>query len=127
VRDADKEKALEMVRDLTELGFSIIATLGTAKFLSDNNIKVQVINKVRDGSPHIVDEMENGRIDMVINTPEGSSPLMDSRSIRSSAIQERIPLFTTLQAVEVAVEAMKLEHAGLSKEVRTIQEYLAEI
>ncbi len=127
VRDDDKEKALPMVRDLTELGFSIIATLGTAKFLSDNGVKVLVINKVRDGSPHIVDEIEQDRIDMVINTPEGSSPLMDSRTIRSSSIQARIPLFTTLQAVEVAIEAMKLEHAGLSREVKTIQEYLAEI
>lgn len=127
VRDSDKEKALPMVKDLTSLGFSIIATLGTAKFLSDHGVKVQVINKVRDGSPHIVDEIEAGRINLVLNTPEGSDPLMDSTTIRSSSIQERIALFTTLQAAEVAIEAMKLEKAGLSKEVKTIQEYLAEI
>jgi carbamoyl-phosphate synthase large subunit len=127
VKESDKEKVVPYVKELVDLGFSIIATLGTAKLLNDNGIKVQVINKVRDGSPHIVEEIELGRIDMVINTPEGSGTMLDSRTIRSSSIQARIPLFTTLQAVEVALDAMKLQGAGGSKDVRTIQEYLAEI
>jgi carbamoyl-phosphate synthase large subunit len=124
VKDQDKEASLSIVRSLHELGFSIIATKGSAAFLIENSISCEVINKVREGSPHVVDALINGSIAMVINTPEGSKPLLDSRTIRSTSIQMKVPLFTTLAAAEAATKAIENKLSEKSLEVKTIQEYI---
>lgn len=122
----DKVDALPTARKLESLGFELIATQGTAEFLSKNGIKTGIINKVRDGSPHVVDMLVNGRISMVINTPEGTGPLLDSRTIRSTATELRLPLFTTVAAAESAVNAIELRNSKPENllRVKAIQDYL---
>lgn len=126
LREEDKPALFGIAKKLIDCGFSLIATSGTAQFLENKGIKVEAINKVREGSPHIVDALYEGRIDMVINTPEGTGPLLDSRSIRSTATELSLPLFTTVSAAEVAVESISnLKVKEL--DVCSIQEYLATI
>lgn len=124
VKDQDKVPSLPIIRRLNGLGFSLIATSGSAKFLNDNGIECSVINKVRDGSPHVVDKLINGDIAMVINTPEGSQPLLDSRSIRSTSIQMKIPLFTTLAAAAAASRAIENKTNNKVLDVKSIQDYI---
>ena len=102
-----------------------MATQGTAEFLQKRGLEVKIINKVRDGSPHVVDGLLSGSIDMVINTPEGTGPLLDSRSIRSTATELSLPLFTTVAAAENAVQGIELLKQAEQMYVRPIQEYLA--
>jgi carbamoyl-phosphate synthase large subunit len=127
VRNEDKEQLLPAVQRLVKRGFNIIATGGTADFLQAHGIKAERIKKVRDGSPHIVDALRAGSVQMVINTPEGTGPLLDSRTIRSTAVEMSLPLFTTVAAAEAAVGAIEQSIAGKSFEVRSIQEYLETI
>lgn len=125
VRDADKTmEIVDIVNRLQLIGFDIVATDGTAQYLSEQGVIVERINKVRQGSPHIVDALRARKITMVINTPEGSGPLLDSRSIRSTAVEFSIPLFTTMAAVKIATQAMGLLRSGQEQEVRSLQEYL---
>ena len=124
VRDLDKEQAGPIAKGLHELGFQVIATSGTAQYLSQLGIPVAKVNKVREGSPHVVDLLKHREISLVINTPEGSGPLLDSKSIRRTALEQGVTLFTTLDAAEVAVEAIKRTLAGHKFEVCSIQEYL---
>jgi carbamoyl-phosphate synthase large subunit len=109
------------------MGFDIVATRGTAAFLAENDIPSKEINKVREGSPHIVDELLAGRIDIVVNTPEGTGPLLDSRSIRSTATQLSLPLFTTIAAAAAAVEGIAKSKQNIPLEVCSIQEYLSHL
>jgi len=125
VRDLDKEEVLEIARELWKLGFTIIATSGTAAFLKKHDIPVERINKVRDGSPHVVDLLQERKIHFVINTPEGSGPMLDSKSIRRTALEQGLPLFTSIEGAKAAVEAIRDLKAGRKFEVRSIQEYLA--
>ena len=127
LRDDDKEESLPMVETLSRAGFKLVATKGTAAFLRQHRIEAETINKVRDGSPHIVDSLVAGDISMVINTPEGTGPgsHRDSRSIRSTATELSIPLFTTIAAAEAAARAIELTKSGEKRDVRSIQEYLA--
>ncbi|TNG91356.1 carbamoyl-phosphate synthase large subunit, partial [Pasteurellaceae bacterium USgator41] len=97
VENADKPKLVEIAKCLQDLGYGLCSTLGTARFLREHGIGVQIVNKVREGRPHIVDAIKNGEIAMVINTV-GSMPesVSDSHSIRSSSLQQRIPVYTTI-------------------------------
>jgi carbamoyl-phosphate synthase large subunit len=124
VKDQDKESSLPIISKVRELGFRILATKGSARFLSENDIECEVIHKVREGSPHVVDELIAGNIAMVINTPEGTKPLLDSRSIRSTSIQMKVPLFTTLAAAEAAVKAIENKKNDKTLEVKSIQDYI---
>ncbi|MCR9089109.1 MAG: carbamoyl-phosphate synthase large subunit [Rhodobacteraceae bacterium] len=108
IKEADKTPMLEeAARTLVELGFSIIATRGTAKFLHDHGLPSDIVNKVYEGQPHIVDVMKNGHIVLVMNTTEGAQAVEDSRSMRTVALMDRIPYFTTLAASHAAALAMK--------------------
>jgi carbamoyl-phosphate synthase large subunit len=127
LRDGDKEGAVDMAKKFKELGFALVASKGTAEFLKQHGVKVRPINKVREGSPHIIDSLLNGEIQMVINTPEGTGPLRDSRSIRSTAVELSLPLFTTLAAAKSVVQAIEQVKKGGKVEVRPIQEYLSRI
>ncbi|HET6612375.1 MAG TPA: carbamoyl-phosphate synthase large subunit [Kofleriaceae bacterium] len=122
LRDADKERGVDIARDLCALGFSIVATHGTAGYLREAGIAAQGINKVLEGRPHCVDAMESGAIALVVNTTEGAEAIRDSQSLRRAALRCRISYFTTVRAANAAVSAIATQKAeGLR--VRTLQSY----
>ena len=106
VRDGDKAGAVEAARNLDRMGFTILATSGTANHLEANGIPVKRVNKVLEGQPHIVDAMINGDVQLVFNTTEGAASLADSASIRRTAVARKIPYFTTLAASIASVQAI---------------------
>ncbi len=109
---------------LHELGFTILATGGTQRYLAEHGVPAQRINKVLEGRPHIVDAMANGEVQLVFNTTEGASSQRDSRSIRQQAILSGIPYATTVagaRAMALAIRAL-IERP---LEVRSLQEYIA--
>ncbi|MEL6299113.1 MAG: carbamoyl-phosphate synthase large subunit [Pseudomonadota bacterium] len=112
IRDKDKERMLPTARELVDLGFQLIATRGTSRFLSEHGIPCGVINKVLEGRPHIVDAMKNGEVAMVFNTTEGGQSLIDSKDIRRTALLNHIPCYTTVAgavAVTKAIAALKAD------------------
>ena len=123
VSDSDKEELTAIALGFSELGFSLIATSGTATFLKGLGFSVQVVNKVRDGSPHIVDMIAHGDIQIVVNTPEGAGTHLDSRSIRTVAHECRVPTYTTMAAALAAVQAIQIISTDTIVEVTPLQEY----
>jgi len=108
VRTADKPKVVDIARALSELGFSLIATRGTAAYLTDHRLAVQPVNKVAEGRPHIVDMIKNGEIAMIINTTdERRSSIQDSYSLRRSALQARVTYYTTVAGARAACTGMQ--------------------
>jgi carbamoyl-phosphate synthase large subunit len=108
VRNADKPKVVEIARALADLGFALIATRGTAAYLSEHGLAVGTVNKVAEGRPHIVDMIKNGDIEMVVNTTdERRSSVQDSYSIRRSALQARITYYTTVAGARAACLGMQ--------------------
>lgn len=122
VMDRDKDELIGVAKRLRDLGFDLIATAGTAKFLDSKGISVTTVNKVREGTPHIVDLIGAGRVDLVINTPEGSEPLLDSRSIRLAANEFRVPTLTTMAAARAASEAISILLQDEHLEVLALQD-----
>jgi carbamoyl-phosphate synthase large subunit len=123
VRDADKPRILESIRLLTSLGFKIIATSGTQRYLSEQGIAAAKVNKVLEGRPHIVDAIKNGEVHLVFNTTEGAAPgLADSRSLRRAALLHKVPYYTTLSGAVAAAQGIKAYIAG-DLEVRALQSY----
>jgi len=125
VKDSDKHGIESSVADLLKMGFEVVATRGTAQFLEGRGLKVNVINKVREGRPHIVDMMKDGGVHLVINTTEGAQSIADSFGIRHTALLSKIPYSTTLagsRALVQAIAAMK-QSGGLT--VRSLQDYFA--
>ncbi|MBU2079346.1 MAG: carbamoyl-phosphate synthase large subunit [Alphaproteobacteria bacterium] len=113
VKNYDKKpKMVEAAQTLVELGFEIIATRGTAKFLQENGVTSTVVNKVYEGRPNIVDMMKNGEIALVLNTTEGTQAVDDSREIRKVALYDKIPYFTTAAASHAAAMAIKSRTEG---------------
>ncbi|WP_417246898.1 carbamoyl-phosphate synthase large subunit [Celeribacter sp.] len=113
VKNYDKKpKMVEAMQTLVDLGFEIVATRGTAKFLKENGIESQIVNKVYEGRPNIVDMMKNGEIALVLNTTEGNQAVEDSREIRSVALYDKIPYFTTAAASHAAAMAIKARLEG---------------
>jgi carbamoyl-phosphate synthase large subunit len=127
VNDGDKEEVVAVARRLSELGFSLYATAGTAAFLTSHGVAVSTIQKVREGSPHVIDLLGSGKISLVINTPEGHGTFLDSRSIRLVANELRIPIFTTVAAVAAAAEAIALLRVPHERTVVSLQEYHARL
>lgn len=108
VKNADKAKAVEVARGLTALGFKLVATRGTAAAIEAAGIAVKSVNKVTEGRPNITDMLKNGEIAMVINTvEERRTAIVDSRSIRTTALASRVPSYTTMAGALAAVEGMK--------------------
>ncbi len=124
VRDADKARLLPVARDLLERGYSLVATEGTANFLSQSGLPVERINKVAEGRPHIVDLIKNGEISYVINTTEGKIAIADSFSIRREALQQRITYSTTVAGARALVHAIS---ARDNPRVTSLQELHKEI
>ncbi|WP_417262646.1 carbamoyl-phosphate synthase large subunit [Celeribacter sp.] len=113
VKNYDKKpKMVEAMQTLVDLGFEIVATRGTAKFLKEHGIESQIVNKVYEGRPNIVDMMKNGEIALVLNTTEGNQAVEDSREIRSVALYDKIPYFTTAAASHAAAMAIKAREEG---------------
>jgi carbamoyl-phosphate synthase large subunit len=125
IKDGDKEHLPEVAKRLEKLGFNLVATEGTANFLKGLGLRVDKVNKVRDGSPHIVDALGAGEIELVINTPEGWQPVMDSKSIRLVANELRVPTYTTMAAARATAEALELVQNGQYLSVRALQDYLS--
>ncbi len=124
VRNQDKKAVLPAAKKLVALGFKLIATKGTALFLREQDVPVEPVNKVAEGSPHIVDLLSEGKIAMVINTPEGRLSAMDSFPIRRTALMRGIPHFTTVAAALAAVDGIEtLNRSGIS--VKAMQDYLS--
>jgi carbamoyl-phosphate synthase large subunit len=125
VKDGDKEAIVPAVRALVANGFSIVATGGTADFLARADVPVKRINKVAQGRPHIVDRIKDGGIALIFNTTEGWQSLKDSQPIRASAVNGKIPYFTTASAAVQAAEAIRT--ASTRKlEVRPLQSYYSQ-
>ena len=106
VKDSDKTGVIEAARELVDLGFTLVATSGTAAHLEAEGLPVSSINKVNEGQPHIVDAMINGEIQLVFNTTEGATSIADSASIRRTAVARKIPYYTTLAASIASVRAI---------------------
>ena len=122
VRDADKPKILDTVRLLAGLGFRILATGGTAKFLQSAGVAAQRVNKVSDGRPHIVDAIKNGGVQLVFNTTDGAQALADSRPLRRAALLHKAPYYTTLAGAVAAAQGIKAYKSG-DLQVRALQDY----
>jgi carbamoyl-phosphate synthase large subunit len=124
VRDSDKDLVLPVVRHLLRLGFEIVATLGTAEHLRRHKLPCSVVNKVKEGRPHVVDLLLNGEIALMINTTVGAQAIRDSFSIRRTALVQGVPYSTTISgalAAAYAIEAAR--HGGRVLQAVSLQEY----
>ena len=122
VKESDKPVILPAVRQLVSLGFSIIATGGTQRYLADAGLPVERVNKVAEGQRHIVDRIIDGEIALIFNTTEGWQSHKDSQSIRGSALTNKVPYFTTAAASVAAAEAIAALRSS-QLEVRSLQDY----
>jgi carbamoyl-phosphate synthase large subunit len=122
VKDADKEFTADPAAQLIAMGFDIVATRGTAKYLQASGLPVRLINKVLEGRPHIVDAMKNGEISLVFNTTDGAQALTDSASIRKTALAMKIPYCTTMAGAAAVTQAIESLRSG-SLEVAPLQSY----
>ena len=122
VRDADKPGVLPAVRRLADIGFKVLATGGTARFLRENGIEAEKINKVLEGRPHIEDAIRNRQVQLVFNTTDGQKAVSDSKSLRRATLMQKVPYYTTMAGAEAVAEAIAALKAG-SLEVRKLQDY----
>ena len=112
VRDPDKKRVLPVARDLQAKGYAIVATAGTAKWLQDNGIACEQINKVIEGRPHVVDLIKNGEIAYIVNTTEGRQAISDSFSIRREALQQRVTYSTTIAGAKALLHSLDYRGSG---------------
>ncbi|WP_422020443.1 carbamoyl-phosphate synthase large subunit [Pyruvatibacter mobilis] len=123
VKDSDKDRIVAPARQLIEMGFKIVATSGTARFLEEQGVAVERINKVLEGRPHIVDAITNGQVQLVFNTTEGAQALADSASLRRAALQNKVPYYTTLSGAIAATKAIAAMR-GDELHVASLQSYM---
>ncbi|MCO5162949.1 MAG: carbamoyl-phosphate synthase large subunit [Mesorhizobium sp.] len=124
VRDEDKEAVLPAVQKLAKLGFRVLATSGTARFLAGHGIAAEKVNKVLEGRPHIEDAIRNRQVQLVFNTTDGQKAVSDSKSLRRATLMNKVPYYTTLAGMDAAAQAIAALKAG-SLEVRPLQSYFA--
>jgi len=110
VRQADREKVVGLAKDLLEKGFTILATRGTAKTLEEHGIDCEVVNKVTEGRPNIVDAIVNEEVDLIVNTSDGSVSIKDSSSIRREALMHKVCYTTTMAGALAMVSAMAYQN-----------------
>jgi carbamoyl-phosphate synthase large subunit len=123
VRPEDGDDSIVVARRLRDLGFGLVATRGTAAVIAAAGIAVDVVNKVFEGSPHVVDTLRAGAIALVINTPRADAQsLRDSFSIRRTALERKIPYFTTIAGAQAAAEAIAVLRGG-ALTVKPLQDY----
>jgi carbamoyl-phosphate synthase large subunit len=122
VRDSDKKSVVPLAKGFRELGFELCATSGTAEVLQKDGIKVQVLFKLAEGRPNVLDMIKNGELQLIVNTPAGKTPRVDEVRIRSAAVTQKIPIMTTLAGANAALLGMKaFRETGLT--VCPLQEY----
>jgi carbamoyl-phosphate synthase large subunit len=124
VRDTDKPRILETTRLLAGLGFKVLATSGTQRYLAEQGVPAVKVNKVAEGRPHIVDAIKNGEVHLVFNTTEGATALNDSRSLRRAALLHKVPYYTTLSGAVAAAQGIKA-YLGGDLEVCALQTYFS--
>jgi carbamoyl-phosphate synthase large subunit len=124
VRDGDKPHAVKLARELSEAGFRIVATRGTAGAITEAGVDCTVANKVKEGRPHIVDMIKNGEIQLVVNTTEGKRAIEESRSIRITALRYKVAYFTTIAGAQASCTALT---DGRTAQVYSLQSIQAAI
>jgi len=124
VNNDDKPTALPIVRDLADLGFRIVATRGTAAYLRAHGLQVDVVYKVNEGRPNVADEIVNGKVALVVNTPLGRESFFDDRAVRRVAMMQGVPCITTLTGASAAVAAIRALRTQ-ALDVRALQDYYA--
>ncbi len=125
LRESDRRPAIvESARLLADIGFKLIATSGTQRYLAGQGLQVDRINKVFEGRPHIVDAIKNGQVQLVFNTTEGAQALQDSRSLRRAALLHKVPYYTTLSGAVAAAQGIKA-YLGGDLEVYALQSYFS--
>jgi carbamoyl-phosphate synthase large subunit len=122
VKDEDKAGALASAKVLADLGFGIIATGGTQRYLAENGVEARKINKVLEGRPHIEDAIRNREVQLVINTTSGKKALSDSKSLRRAALENKVPYYTTMAGAKATTQAIEALSKG-EIEVRPLQAY----
>ena len=122
VKESDKASMINPCRVLTDLGFKLLATGGTAKVLAEAGVAVEKVNKVHEGRPHIVDAITNGEVQLIFNTTEGRQSLFDSYSIRRTALEMKVPCYTTASAARASIKSIATIDAG-KLEPRSLQSY----
>jgi len=123
MNDRDKAAVIPVAKELAEMGLKLIATSGTRKALMDEGLDVDLILKVHEGRPNIEDAIKNGEIQLIINTPAGSTALEDDRSIRRTALAYKVPIITTIAGASATASAIQsLQQHPL--EVKSLQEYV---
>ena len=122
VKDSDKQKAVRLAADFSDMGFKLVATEGTHKCFKDNNVPSTLALKVNEGRPDIVDQIINGQISLIINTTIGKKSIQDSFTIRRSALDKGLPYVTTLRGAAAVTQAIRSTKESPS-EVKSIQEY----
>ena len=127
VNSADRPLALEAAAQLHELGFSIVATQGTGKYLEEHGVPCRILKKIQEGRPNIYDAMVNGEIDLIINTPAGKQSKYDDSYLRKTAINKKIPYLTTMYAAKAAAKGIAAVIRGEHDELKSLQEYHASI
>lgn len=124
MNDRDKQTVVPVVKDLAEMGFSLVATTGTRKVLQDNGLKVDLVFKLHEGRPNVDDWIKNGQIQLIINTPLGSTAQEDDRLIRRTALAYKIPIITTIAGAKATAAAIRsLQQSQL--DVQAIQDFAA--
>jgi carbamoyl-phosphate synthase large subunit len=125
VRNEDKAKAVEVARELAALGFSLVATRGTAAAIAAAGLEVQTINKVQEGRPHIVDLLKNREVTLIVNTvEEDRRSVQDSWSIRNTALQNKITYYTTISGARAACVGMKHLQELRAYDIQSLHESL---
>ena len=122
--DRDKQLVVPVVRDLMELGFHVVATEGTRKVLKEHGLDVELVLKLHEGRPHVLDAIKNKKIQLIINTPSGEEARADGRLIRRTALSYKIPIITTISGAKATAAAIRsLQSEPL--EVRALQDYIS--
>src|SRR5262249_47170282 len=127
VKDEDKPVACIIGRRLRAMGYEMIATRGTAAALTRARIPCEVINKVNEGAPHVVDAIHSGKVAIVINTTIGATEVKDSFSLRRQTLLANIPYFTTIPAALAACDALEAQRGDSTVRVKALQEWNAEL
>ncbi|HYD17955.1 MAG TPA: carbamoyl-phosphate synthase large subunit [Patescibacteria group bacterium] len=124
VRDSDKNVIIPLAARLGDMGFTIVATGGTARHLVEAGIRARKVNKVHEGQPHVIDSMINGDIALMLNTTDGPQAVVDDFNLRRAALQNKIPYYTTIPGAKAAVDAIASLRQSGPFDVKSLQEYL---
>ena len=127
VNDKDKDEVVDLARDFADTGFKILASKHTGKLIQDAGIEVEIVNKLQEGRPNILDLITNGKIDLIVNTPIGKDRNVDDSYLRKAAIKKKVPYMTTMAAAKATVSVIQSLKKPGCVEVKSLQELHSEI